>query len=143
MRDLFQILMNSDICSLKLSCGMMMAEVFTLLSLHLSLAHSSLPTHIISFFQNYLFFIGYHSPTFIPFFLLLFFRIILIFSPVSYYSQEFFFYCCRSTEGGASAAGGAAPGADAPTGENGEIVGGPRATASGSTETNAANASAS
>ncbi|KAK8382169.1 hypothetical protein O3P69_015259 [Scylla paramamosain] len=31
-----------------------------------------------------------------------------------------------STEGGASAAGGAAPGGDAPTGENGEIVGGPR-----------------
>ncbi|XP_063862630.1 neuronal synaptobrevin-like isoform X1 [Scylla paramamosain] len=32
----------------------------------------------------------------------------------------------ESTEGGASAAGGAAPGGDAPTGENGEIVGGPR-----------------
>lgn len=31
----------------------------------------------------------------------------------------------RSTEGGASAAG-AAPGGDAPAGENGEIVGGPR-----------------
>lgn len=32
---------------------------------------------------------------------------------------------CRSTEGGAAAAG-AAPGGDPPTGENGEIVGGPR-----------------
>ncbi|KAG7171302.1 Synaptobrevin-1-like [Homarus americanus] len=32
----------------------------------------------------------------------------------------------RSAEGGAAAAGGAAPGGDPPTGENGEIVGGPR-----------------
>ncbi|XP_071547192.1 neuronal synaptobrevin isoform X2 [Panulirus ornatus] len=31
-----------------------------------------------------------------------------------------------SAEGGAAAAGGAAPGGDPPTGENGEIVGGPR-----------------
>lgn len=32
----------------------------------------------------------------------------------------------RSAEGGAAVAGGAAPGGDPPTGENGEIVGGPR-----------------
>lgn len=32
----------------------------------------------------------------------------------------------RSAEGGAAATGGAAPGGDPPTGENGEIVGGPR-----------------
>lgn len=48
------------------------------------------------------------------------------FSPDSCYIQEMSFLGLRSTEGGASAAGGAAPGGDAPTGENGEIVGGPR-----------------